>query len=407
MTGSLPYSFHVNNTLFCDKGSNGINMATDTFKVALYFNMAQVHHQGIVKGILDYARERGNWELFGAYWPMIQIKDFRKWKGDGIIAAVETPADIRILTRSGVPVVDTSGAIFDDKLSRVTNDNVEIGRICGRHLADHGLENFAFCGSQGSMWSEERLVGFEETTRPVRIGKIATFRRKIGWWHTPEFSPDLADFLSRQKRPLGVLSANDIVGMNVVGACRMAGLRIPDDIAIVSVDNEELLCELSTPPLSSIPFNRIEVGFRSAERLEVLMRKLLPGMPELRITPMELVERASSAAVMTADPLVLFAIAFIRNNAVNNTNAMEVAQALFTSKRNLERRFRDQTGRTILEEIHRTRIAYAKRLLRESDLSIKRISGASGFRTLDRFTAIFTRYAKMTPRQYRLENTKR
>lgn len=382
-------------------------MHAENFKVALYFNMAQVHHQGMVKGIIEYARERGNWELFGAYWPMIQIRDFGDWKGDGIIAAVETQGDIALLTRGGVPVVDTSGAIFDRKFATVTNDNPEIGRICGAHLVDNGLEHYAFCGALGSMWSEERLLGFEEATRGVRIGKIATFRRKIGWWHSPEFSGELADFLFRQRRPLGVLSANDIIGMNVVGACRMAGLRIPGDIAIVSVDNEELLCELSTPPLSSIPFNRFEVGFRSAERLDALMRGLFPEAPASRIKPMELVERASSAAVTTSDSLVLSALALIRDRAVSNINAMEVAQALFSSKRNLERRFREETGRTILEEIHRTRVAYAKRLLRESDLSIKRISGASGFRTLDRFVAIFTRYAKISPKQYRLENMNR
>ena len=374
-----------------------------TYRVALYFNLALVHHQGMANGIIRYARERGNWELFGAYWPMYEVRDFRNWSGDGIIAAVETPEDIEMLTGAGVPVVDTSGAIVDPRLSLVTNDNVEIGRIGGAHLADTGLERFAFCAAEGSLWSEERLRGFSEATG-AGGANLAVFGKSVGWWHSPEFSRELASFLVKRRRPFGLMAANDIIGANVIGACRMAGLRIPDDVAVVSVDNEELLCELSQPPMSSIPFNRHEIGFHSAERLDVLMRGLLPSMPALRVKPMALVERASSSVIAVADPLVAAALSLIRGQATSNLSAGDVAGRLYTSRRNLERRFREQVGRTMLEEIHRTRIKHAKRLLRNDDLSIKKISALSGFRTVDRFTSIFTRYAGLPPKEYRDAN---
>lgn len=374
---------------------------TRTFRVALYFNLAMLHHQGMANGIIKYARERGDWELCGAYWPMAQVDDFRRWDGDGIIAAVETEDDIAMLTGTGLPVVDTSGAIIDSRLSLVTNDNPEIGRMGGEHLADNGLERFAFCAAEGSRWSDERLSGFECATRPHRLSEVAVFGRRIGWWHSPEFSRELAAFLSRLEKPLGVMAANDIVGMNVMGACRLAGLRVPEDVALVSVDNEVLLCELSTPPISSIPFDRHEIGLRSAERLEVLMRGMLPSMPELRVRPQPLVERASSSVIAVDDPLVAEALAFIRRRAVENLSAGEVARDLHTSRRNLERRFHAQTGRTVLEEIHRARIKHAKQLLRDGALSTKQAAALSGFRTIDRFTAIFTRYAGMPPGAYR------
>lgn len=372
------------------------------YRVALYFNMVKVHHQGVVNGVIKYARGCGDWNLFGTYWPMYEIGDFRTWNGDGIIAAVETAEDVKMLTSSGMPVVDTSGAILDDRLSLITNDNQEIGRIGGEHLLDAGLERFAFCGASKSMWSMNRLAGFEKATRSGRVGDVVVFGKPIHWWHSPEFSRELADFLAGLERPCGVMSANDIIGMNVVGACRMAGLRIPEDIAIVSVDNEELLCELSTPPLSSIAFNRYEVGLKAAERLDLLMRGRPAVLPEpLLVPPIALTERASSAIVAVSDPLVSQALGFIKKNAVNNLGAGEVADRLHTSRRNLERRFRDRLGRTVLEEIHRNRIAHAKRLLREKDVSVKRVAALSGFKTMDRFAAIFTRYAGMSPTAFR------
>ncbi len=371
------------------------------FRVALYFNLALIHHQGMTNGIISYARERGNWELCGAYWPMGQIDDFRTWDGDGIIAAVETHEDIAMLTRSGRPVVDTSGAILDPRLSLVSNDNPEIGRMGGSHLADNGLEHFAFCAAAGSRWSDERLAGFEQATRRHRTERLAVFCRRIDWYHRPEFSPALADFLLRQPKPLGVMAANDYVGMNVIGACRLAGLRVPDDVALVSVDNEVLMCELSNPPISSIPFDRHEIGLRSAERLEALMRGTQQTLPEVRIRPQPLVERASSSFIAVADPLVGDALALIRSRAIDNLSAGEVASFLHTSRRNLERRFRSAVGRTVLEEIHRTRIKQAKQNLRDHSLSTKRVAMLSGFRTLDRFVAIFTRYVGMTPSAYR------
>lgn len=376
------------------------------YRVALYLNMNTLHQQGIAYGVIRYARMRQNWRLFGTYWPLYQVEDFASWDGDGIIAAVESLQDIEMLTRPGVPVVDTSGAIAHPALSVVTADNEPIGRIGGGHLADNGFEHFAFCAADGSLWSEERLWGFEKATFPVRTGAVAVFRRPKTWWHRPEFSRELADFLAARKRPLGVMAANDIIAMNVIGACRLAKLRVPKDVALVGVDNEELWCELSNPPISSIAFDRDAIGFHAAERLDALMRGLIGAMPPLRIPPppLALTERASSAVLAVSDPLVAEALAFIRKNAVDNLGAGEVADKLFTSRRNLERRFRRQVGHTILEEIHRARVKHAKRLLLESDLPATRVAMASGFKNLDRFVSVFTRYAGMSPRSYRAEH---
>ncbi|MCD8139111.1 MAG: helix-turn-helix domain-containing protein [Planctomycetaceae bacterium] len=217
----------------------------------------------------------------------------------------------------------------------------------------------------------------------------------------PEFKRELAQFLSKQPRPFSIMAANDIIGMNVVGACRMAGLSIPNDVALVSVDNEELLCELSTPPMSSIPFDRHEIGFRAAERLDALMQGLIDYTPPLLIEPMPVVERASSILVSSGDATVNEALAYIRRNAASGIIAVDVARQASCSRRTLEARFRKELGCSILTEIHRVRVSLARHLLMETSLPINRVSTECGFNSVTRFGAIFTAMVGESPRRYR------
>ncbi|MCC8164636.1 MAG: helix-turn-helix domain-containing protein [Planctomycetes bacterium] len=211
----------------------------------------------------------------------------------------------------------------------------------------------------------------------------------------------MARFLRRQKPPFAIMAANDIIGMNVVGACRLAGLAIPEDVALVSVDNEELLCELSTPPMSSIPFDRFEIGFRAAERLDALMQGLIDYMPPLLIQPLPLVERASSTLLSSTDIMVNEALSYIRQNARQGIGAVEVVRQAKCSRRTLETRFKKIVGVSILEEIHRVRIGHASHLLLETTLPVSRISTDCGFNSVARFIAVFTEMTGVSPKAYR------
>lgn len=369
---------------------------TKTWKVALHFNMARVHQQGIVRGIIEYATVRGNWKLFGSFWTLESVKDLRRWDGDGVIAAVEDPASARTLRRSGVPVVDIAETVGGVGFSLVTNDNIETGRMGGEYLIATGLSNFAYCGVADAVWSEKRLEGFT-----CAVGTaVAGFSNTAQWWQTGDIPRELTSFLKKLPKPIGLMAANDTVGVKVAGACRAAGLHVPDEVAIVGVDNEDILCQLSATHLSSIPFDRREIGFRAAERLDALMRGLVDAMPPLAVPPLPVVTRASTEVVIASDPLVREAMKVIRDKA-GRLGADEVAPEVYSSRRNLERRFRAGTGRGLLEEIHRVRVNYAKRLLRESDLPLGKIAAAAGFQSPQRFSAVFRRYAGMSPPEFR------
>ncbi|MCD7896394.1 MAG: substrate-binding domain-containing protein [Planctomycetaceae bacterium] len=331
---------------------------------------------------------------------MSEVGDLEYWQGDGIIAAVESETEGFMLVASGLPVVDVSGGWRHPEASLVSNDNVDIGAMAGDYFLGNGFLHFACCHADGSGWSADRLRGFSRATEAKKLGELSVFSRPMSWWHSPEFSRELADFLAAQRRPLALFAANDIIGLNVVGSCRLAGLRVPEDVAIVGVDNEELLCNLSRPALSSIAFDRHEIGRRAARCLEELIASGNGKPKTIRIPPVRLVERASSAIVPVADPLIIQALSLIRREAVKGLTASDVVQALYTSRRNLERRFSRAMGCSILAKIHKTRIEYAKTLLREGDLPIVKIAVQSGFASVNRFTAAFSKYVGMPPRDY-------
>ncbi|MCC8164637.1 MAG: hypothetical protein LIQ31_00460 [Planctomycetes bacterium] len=133
--------------------------------VALYLSLTQMHHQGIANGALRYANAKG-WRIFGAYWPMYEIRTIDAWNGDGIIAAVESAGELRKLRRAGLPIVDISGAVERDDLTRVSNDNAAIGRLAGDHIVRLGYDRYCFAAAAGSLWSDDRLRGFQDATAP-------------------------------------------------------------------------------------------------------------------------------------------------------------------------------------------------------------------------------------------------
>lgn len=370
------------------------------FNIALYLNLTQMHHQGIAHGVLQYANSKG-WRLFGAYWPMNEIGAIDDWRGDGIIAAVESLDELKELRKAKVPIVDISGAVAHPTLTRVSNDNIGIGVLGGEHLSELGYENCCFAAAEGSLWSEERLEGFSRATAAWRKGPVAVFGRRISWWREPEFSRALARFLLQQKRPACIMAANDIIGMNVVGACRMAQLSIPGDMALVSVDDEDLLCELSVPPMSSIPFDRKEIGLRAAERLDALMQGLIRYFPPLSIPSFPVMKRASSTYLSSDDALLNEAISYIRQNARRGIGAVDVVRKTACSRRTLETRFRKELGHSILSEVHRVRVEHAKHLLIETILPVSKISAECGFNSVVRFGAVFLEITGKTPKEYR------
>ncbi len=361
------------------------------------------YEHGIVRGIVRYAREKTHWKLYGAGWMFRGLGNIRAWHGDGIIARAESAEQARLLAATGLPTVDVAGAYLVPGLHPVTGNDYQTGKTAGRHLSAAGFSNFAFCGVGNVGWSLERLRGYMDgVSAPVSV-----FEQSLPWWEQPEEFGSLPAWIEALHQPAGLFACNDTAGIKVTALCKRLGIVVPRDIAVLGVDNEEILCELSDPPLSSIPLDCEQIGYRAAAELARLIenhdtaeknKTPFPVVPALPI-----VERASTQTIQSSDPVVARAAEYIREHADRKLLVSRIAAAASVSRRTLELRFRAATGRSVHQEIVRARMQRAATILRETNLPIRAVAVQCGMTTPQRFYAQFRAAEGCTPSEYRMK----
>jgi LacI family transcriptional regulator len=370
--------------------------------VALCMELSDFYEHGIARGLVRYSKARPDWRIFGYGWMFRPLTDLEHWEGDGIIARVESPAAADRLAALGLPLVDVAGAYRRPNFRQVTNDDFLTGREAGSHLRSCGFERFAFLGVRSTLWSEARKAGF---LAAVGAGSVPSFERDLEWWERGAEGPgmhELASFVSGLEPPCALFACNDTTGLRATEAARRLGLVVPDQLAILGVDDEDILCELASPSLSSVKLDCESIGFRAAECLDEVLEG---GGPEagagLAIAPKEVVERESTLVYACSDPLVSKAATFIRARAHEGIGVPDILAVVSASRRALEVRFRSALGRSLHEEIQRVRLARARRLLRETGLTMEQIASDCGFGALQRFHAAFKEAEGVPPGEWR------
>jgi len=355
------------------------------------------YEHGIARGVVRFARGRPDWHLYGYGWMFQAMGSLERWDGDGIIARIESARDADRLAARGTPVVDVAGAWMRPGFRQVSNDDIATGRLAGRHLAGLGRRGFAFCGVSRVGWSRARRDAFRNM---VTVGRVAMFEQSLTWWEKLHRSEAFDAWLRRLPLPAAVFACNDTVGLKAAAACRRLGLAVPSDVAILGVDNEDILCELSVPPLSSIALDLERIGWQAAEALDAFMSGKAGRTPAV-VPPREVVERESTRAVTTGDELVDRALGVIHGAAVPGLTVGQILLSVHCSRRTLEKRFRTALGRSIHQEIVRRRVEAARRLLRDTALTMNAIAAETGFANPQRFYAAFRRLQGSTPGAYR------
>jgi LacI family transcriptional regulator len=280
----------------------------------------------------------------------------------------------------------------------IRTDSPGIARLAARHLLERGLRHFAFCGFQTPQWSIVRQQVFTQCVADEGFQCQACQLHVADWIQEPNWiqtwrqeQPLLERWLKSLPKPVGLMACNDACARVVLQACAAAGLRVPDDVAVVGVDNDELMCELSDPPLSSVALNLEESGYEAARTLDALMSGQSPPENVVLVKPTFVVTRRSSEVIGHDDRLVVTALRFIRDHAGQAIGVPDVVGASRVSRRTLERRFARGVGRSILSEVTRCRLERAKRLLLETYLPVKRVAAGSGFGSIKTFNRIFRR----------------
>jgi LacI family transcriptional regulator len=329
----------------------------------------------------------------------------RKLKPAGVIAHIYNEPLRKALVSLRRPVVNVCGVLQDDgRLPRVGLDDDAIGRAAAGHLIDCGLRNFAFAGHPSHVYSTRRESGFGDvlaksdfTFSSFHESRSAFDPRGRLW----ALDASVRAWLVSLPRPVGLFACNDIWGVQLTEACRQAGLRVPEDVALVGVDDDDLLCELARPSLSSVAIPAREVGRRAAALLDRMLRGGRPPGKPVLLPPRGVVTRQSSDIVALDDTDVSAAVAVIRARAHEPFVMDQMLEAASVCRRTLERRFRRALGRSIWDEIRRVRIERAKRMLSESDEPMSAVAAASGFTDGKHLCVAFGQALGATPTRYR------
>ena len=378
--------------------------------VALFIETSSTYGRQILRGVQRFMQTQTNQEWFA----VIEERDLntvvpewaKRWQGDGIISR-QVSDDIRdeILERK-IAFVELADRNLSGDYATVRSDDGEIGRMGAEHLRELGLTHFAFCGFRNEAWSQRRKDGFED----FLTGRVDTTIHSFesDWYakshRKREDSRDrLRHWLMHLPKPVGVMACNDVCGKQLIDCCHHNAIEVPESVAVVGVDNDDLLCSFCAPPLSSVQPNAEHIGFRSASLLSEMLSGELPydHRAEILIPPLGVIARGSSDIIDVGDQELAVAIRYIREAACQPVTVNDVARHCSLNRRSLERKMRSLLGRTPQQEIQRVRLRRVCSLLAGSELSVERIASDCGYDNPEYLYVVFKREMRMTPGEYR------
>ena len=370
--------------------------------VAILVDTSRSYGRDIVRGIRRYAAEHGPWSLY------LEPRDLRSsfpewlknWRGDGILSRTVDATLLRQLKATKLPVVEMRTTVLKHPFPFVGIDNSVIGARVAAHFRTLGFQHFACVQDASENFFLERRDTFIQAVNEAGFECPVFQSRRSNW---EQHQRDLATWLRDLPKPAGVFAVNDQMGFWVLDAARRAGLAVPEELAVVGAENDNMLCETASPPLSSVRLRGQAVGYDAARVLDEWMtQKRLPKPGERHLhAPGDIVTRQSSDIVAVEDPRIAAALRFIRQNATQPLDVSRVAREVSLSRSVLERRMKALIGRSPGEEIARLRFAAVEKLLLQTDLTLDAIAAKCGFTHPQYMAEAFRKRTGMTPGTFR------
>jgi LacI family transcriptional regulator len=375
-------------------------------KVALLIETSNAYARGLLSGIVSYIREHRTWSLYvsehnrGDKAPSW----LSQWTGQGIIARIENAEIAQALKHMAIPIVDMSAARLIPSLPWFETDDFAVAHLAAEHLLERGFKHFGYIGDPQFNWSNWRCEHFRSNLRAA--GKeCAVYEASKGLQANADKQvDDLANWIRKLPKPIGVMACYDFRGQQVLDACRRIDLAVPHEVAVIGVDNDELLCDLADPPLSSVAPNSHRTGYEAARLLDQMMSgKTAPGETHL-IPPLGVITRQSTDVLAIDDRNIARAVYYIRKHACDGIKVQDVLKAVPQSRRLMENRFKKIIGRTPHEEIIRVQLERVKQLLTATELPLEEIADRTGFRHVEYLSVAFKREIGMPPSGFRKIN---
>jgi len=374
-------------------------------KVILLLATSRAHVQGLLHGIAKYARLHGPW-IFYTHASLRGKHDVSSWVQDCGVDGVIAPdvTENKEILETGLPaIVYRVVRKRIPHLPAIIADNATVGRMAAEHLLDRGFRCFSYCGLKNRPWSRERSESFAK-----RIGKAGfeshifyTDLRLENWRSFEGEQQNLIERLKALPKPVGLMAGNDVCGRYIIEACQIAGLQVPDQVAVIGVDNDDLICDLTTPPMSSVALNTEKAGYEAAKLLDKLMTGEKMTGQNILVRATCVVARQSTDILDVEDRTVAEAIRFIRQRSKESIQVDDVVDYVAVSRRNLELRFKKALDRSIYREIKHARTQQIIRLLCETDLSISEIALKLGHPSDKHIARYFKQHTGISLREYR------
>jgi LacI family transcriptional regulator len=379
------------------------------FKIILLSDFAEEYGKNLLRGIARYSKDHGPWtfcRMPGHYRETIGMDGIlawaKEWKADGIIGQFYNNEEVRKFRQANIPVIAQDFKERFDDIPNITGAYRETGRLGAEYFLKKGFKNFAFYGFRNIVWSRERAEGFTERVREAGYDVHhyeRTDSRAMDLWH---YKPSaLTRWLKSLPKPVALMTCDDNLGNHITEASRQIKIKIPEEVAVLGVDNDEMLCELSDPPLSSIGLDTEKKGYEAARLMHQMIDKKSDKYDDIVVQPTQVTTRVSTDIFASADKYIVDALKYIHDNLDKNLKVNQVLKEVPMSRRSLEKRFVLTTGYPVYEYIYNQRIEKFTQKLLETDMTIFEIALDLGLNDSKNIARQFKQIKGLTPVAYR------
>jgi LacI family transcriptional regulator len=374
-------------------------------RVGIVVRPTRTYCRRIVDGIVAVGAQYGWEHVLVPINVAAALGGFGKDFVDGYIGHFSEQALVEQVQKSGIPSVDISSCLPDSTLPRVITDEVAVGRVAAAYLLSLGLPHFGFVGSADDYCSSLRAKGFEQALTAAGH-TFETFLDHSAIDDEAGLAPpiDLQNWVAKLSTPVGIFASSDLLGLQLLALCGKLKIAVPKDAVVVGVGNDELFCNISNPPLTSIALATQRIGFDGAQMLARLMDGKKLAQSTVLISPVAVIARQSSALPAIVDRDVAAAVSYIALHAKDGLRVMDVLRTVPVSRSSLDQRFMKALGRTPATAIRQAQVELAKKMLSETQEQMPQVAAASGFHDGKQLSVTFRREVGMTPMEYRRQN---
>lgn len=378
-------------------------------KVLLLTDFSSGYSRNLLKGVVRYAKEFGPWTFYRMplYYREVHGDDgvvrwAKRWGADAIIAQL-TDVNVDALNEAGIPIIVQNYKERNTCVANLTGDYFGTGMMAADFFLRKGYTRFAYYGYPDTIWMRERGEGFrkkvQDTGRPIYMFNEDAYRNPDEKWSFDANA--VSNWLLNLPKPMALFACDDYFALQIVEACKMNDIDIPGEIAVLGVDNDDLLCNISDPTLSSIELDVENGGYEAGRILHQFIEKKISSLSDVVINPIRVVTRKSTERYAVSDKYIEQILSYIGENYASALSVEDLIRLVPFSRRVLEKRFKDETGSTLYQYIQQTRIEKFAELLVSTDLSLVEAASQAGFDDYKNISRVFIKMKQMTPSQYR------